>query len=176
MKSSRGCPLACVTSLLVLSCISFAGPKKESQGEVADAAGLLKVRTFCLDASQFTPQQTGALKRFVAEARKPKGIFAKLNWQLVDNCRSADATVQLVMLEHKETEAAGSGTVSAEGATGALVSNLRVQVLSQTNVRVSENARATTLYHANGAVRRDEVSALESPFTKLLKDLKDLPH
>jgi len=168
--------LACVTTLLLLSCILFAGPKEETQGEVADAAGLLKVRTFCLDVSQFTPQQTGSLKRFVAEASKPKGVFAKLNWQLVDNCRSADATVQLVMLEHKETEAAGSGTVSAEGAGGVMASNLRVQVLSQTNVRVSENVGAITLYHVNGAVRRDQVSALESPFTKLLKDLKALPH
>jgi len=80
------------------------------------------------------------------------------------------------VLDHEETEAAGDSSIASPDAAGVSISsNQRLQVLSQTNIRVSKNVPTTTLYRVSGAVRRDRVSALESPFTKLLKDFKALP-
>jgi hypothetical protein len=163
---------------VLLSCVAIAGPKKEAQGEVADAAGLLKVHTFCLDESQFTSQQTGGLKRFLAAANKPKGVFAKLNWTLVEDCTSADAVVTLTMQEHEQTAPAGEHVSDSnlQMETPTMSSQLKLQTISQANMLIANRASGAALYRATGAERENRVSALESPFIKLLKDLKALPH
>jgi hypothetical protein len=178
MESYRKFLWACLPALLLLACVSFAGAKKEAQGEVADAAGLLKVRTFCLDVSELTPQQTGGLKRFIAAATKPKGVFAKLNWTLVNTCDSADAVVTLTMLEHEQNMPAGEhvGNSNLPMETSTMSSQLKVQTISQANMLIANRSSGTALYRSAGAERENRVSALESPFVKLLKDLKALSH
>ena len=177
MKSYSKFPSACATVLLVVSCIAFAGLKKETQGSVVDAAGLLKVRTFCLDVSQITPAQAGSLKRFLAAASKPKGVFAKLNWTLVDSCNGADGVVTLTMVEHEQTAPAGEHVSNSDLVmqTSTMSSQLKIQTISQANMLIANRASGADLYHVTGAERENRVSALESPFLKLLNDLKALP-
>jgi hypothetical protein len=98
---------ACLPSLLLLSCVSLAGPEKKTQGQVADAGALLKVHTFCLNTNTLTTQQEDSLKKVLARAGKPKGVLTKLNWKLLDSCDSSDATVTVKMEEHEESVPTG---------------------------------------------------------------------
>jgi hypothetical protein len=178
MKSYAKSLWACLPALLLLSYVSFAGPKNEAQAQVADVAGLLKVRTFCLDVSQFTAPQTGGLKRFLAAANKPKGVLTKLGWTMVETCDSADAIVTLTMEEREENAPAGEhvGNSNLPIETSTMSSELKLQTISKANMLIANRASGAALYRATGAERDNRVSALESPFIKLVKDLKARPH
>ena len=175
MKSYAKSLWACLPALLLLSYVSFAGPKNEAQAQVADVAGLLKVRTFCLDVSQFTAPQTGGLKRFLAAANKPKGVLTKLGWTMVETCDSADAKVTLTMEEREENAPAGEHVGNSDLAIET-PTMLNLQTISKANMLIANRASGAALYRATGAERDNRVSALESPFIKLVKDLKARPH
>ena len=106
----------CALVISQLSCHTFASPKNETQGQVADAGGLLKVQTVCLDTSALSKRQSGLLKRVVNRARKPKGVLSKLNWQLLDACDGAEAVVNLDIRDREkeswdDAHAPGGGEV-----------------------------------------------------------------
>jgi len=61
----------CALVISLLSCDAFASPKKETQGQVADGGGLLKVHTVCLDASS---------SRSIAVAFNVRALPASSNW------------------------------------------------------------------------------------------------
>jgi hypothetical protein len=52
---------------------------------------------------------------------------------------------------------------------------LKSKVVSQAKMSVADRASGTMLYRVDGAERDNEVSAFESPFIKLSKDVSALP-
>jgi hypothetical protein len=164
------CRWELLLALCLLSCLSFAGTGKKTHGEVADADSLLKVHTFCLDPNALTARQSADLEKFVGQASKPKGVFAKLHWQRVDNCSSADATVELTMNDSEELAPAGDGT-TLQDPSGALKS----ETLSQAKMFITGRASGKTLYRVeSGEIIDDRQGAFAGTFSKLLKDLKAL--
>jgi len=157
-------------ALCLLSCIAFAGQEKPTHEGVADAGGLLKIHTFCLDSSELTPHQSADLQKFAAQAAKPKGLFTKLHWQRVDSCSSADATVKLTMNEHERMAPAGDGS-RLEDKSAALT----VETFSQARMLITDRASGKTLYQTDGKEYTDDrQAAFANTFAKLLKDLKTL--
>jgi hypothetical protein len=162
---------AFLLAVFLVACIAFAGQGKKTQGRVQDADGLLKVHTFCLDASALTPDQSASLEKFVAQASKPKGVFAKLNWHLMDSCSSADATVKLTMEDHQDTSPTGDSTV-----VGDMRTVMKLVMISQAKMFITNPASGKMLYQVNGGLANDDrLGAFASPFLKLLKDLRTLP-
>jgi hypothetical protein len=142
---------------------------------VADAGGLLKVHTFCLDTNTLTTQQEDSLKKVLAGGSKSKGALTKLNWKLLDSCESADATVTMKMEEHEESVPTGdNGSVGGPPEARQNTIRLKSKVVSQAKMSVADRASGTMLYRADGAERDNEVSAFESPFIKLSKDVTSL--
>jgi len=162
---------AFLLAVFLLVCISFAGQGKKTHERVEDADGLLKVHTFCLDASTLTPDQSADLVKFVAQASKPKGVFTKLNWQLMDSCSSVDATVKLTMDDRQETAPTGDNTLVADTRTV-----MKLVMISQAKMFITNQASGKMLYQVNGGLANDDrLGAFASPFSKLLKDLRTLP-
>jgi hypothetical protein len=164
----------CLLSFLLLACPAFAGPKDETQGQVADAGGLLRVHTVCLETSALSKPELGFLKRVINRATKPNGVLAKLNWQLLDTCGSADAIVKLNM-EERDKE---SRDDSHHGLYGNDLwdSTVRTQTLAQAEMLITNRASEKTLYLVAGKLRNNGEGAFESVFAKLLSDVKALPH
>ena len=157
-------------ALYLLSCIAFAGQEKPTHEGAADAGGLLKTHTFCLDSSQLTPHQSTDLQKVAAQAAKPKGLFTKLHWQPVDSCSSADAMVKLTMNEHERMAPAGDGS-RLEDKSAALT----VETFSQAKMLITDRASGRTLYQTQGKEFTDDrQGAFANTFSKLLKDLKNL--
>ncbi|MGA2078112.1 MAG: hypothetical protein ABSH52_31870 [Terriglobia bacterium] len=175
MNSQAKSLTLCLLSLFLLSCLAFAGPKKEAQGQVADAGGLLKVHTVCLDTDSLTKPQLGLLKRVVNRATKPKGVFGKLNWQLLDACDGADAIVKLDM-QDRDKESWDDAHAPSSSGVGLGVSTVTTLTVAQAKMVITNRASGTTLYQVAGKPRNDGESAFESVFSKLLDDLKALPH
>ena len=165
---------ACVSPLLLLPCLAFASPKKENQGHVADAGDLLKIRTVCLDTSALNRPQLALLKRVVNHATKPNGVLAMLNWQLLDTCGSADAIVKLNMEERDKK----SWDDSHRGVYGNDLwnSTVRTQASAQAEMLITNRASEKTLYRVGGGLRNNGEGAFKSVFSKLLSDIKALPH
>jgi len=165
----------CFLSLFLLPCLGFAAPKKEMQGQVADAGSLLKVHTVCLDTDALSKPQLGLLKRVINHATKPNGVLAKLNWQLLDACDSADAVVKLDLRDSDKESwddahaPAGSGGISG-------ISTVTSITVAQAKMFVTNRASGKTLYQVEGKPRNDGESAFESVFSKLFSDVKALPH
>ncbi len=162
-------------ALFLLSCLAIALPKKETQGQVADAVVLAKVHTVCLDTNSLTKRQLASLKRVVNHATKPNGVLAKLNWQLLDDCSSADAIVKLDMRDrHKESWDYAHAPGGGEGISGtSMVTSVTV---AQAKMLITNRASGKTLYQVDGKPRNDGESAFNSVFSKLLDDVKALPH
>jgi len=166
---------ACLPFLL-LSCVALANPKNEAHGKVANADSLLRVRTICLDTSALSTTQLGFLKRVIKQAIKPKGVFTKLNWQLHDNCNSADATVKLNMDEReKESWDDAHAPAGAAGGAGGM-STVTMHTFAQAKMIVTQTASGAVFYQVDGKPKNDRVSAFESVFSKLLTDVQGLPH
>jgi hypothetical protein len=163
---------SCLLSLSLLSCPAFASPKNETQGQVADGDGLLKVHTVWLDTSALNKRQLGLLKRVVNRATKPKGVLTKLNWQLLDACDSADAIVKLDIRD-REKESWDDAHAPRGGVVISMVTSVTV---AQAKMLITNHASAKTLYQVEGKPRNDEESAFGSVFSKLLDDIKALPH
>ncbi|SPE29464.1 exported hypothetical protein [Acidobacteriia bacterium SbA2] len=164
----------CSLSFFLLSSLLFSSAKKETQGHVADAGGLLRVHSVCLDTTALTKPQLGLLKRVINHAIKPNGVLAKLNWQLLDTCGSADAIVKLNM-EERDKE---SWDDSHRGLYGNDLydSTVRTQKLAQAEMLITNRASEKTLYLAAGKLRNNAEGAFESVFAKLLNDVEALPH
>jgi hypothetical protein len=157
-------------ALYLLSSPSFAGQGKQPHGEVTDADGLLKVHTFCLDTSQLTPHQLSDLRTFTVSADKAKGVFAKLHWQHLEGCGTADATVKLSMEETERLGPAGDGT-PLQNTSGALIA----VKLQRAKILVTNRASGKALYQAeSGEFTDDREGAFGGAFSKLLKVLKTL--
>jgi hypothetical protein len=162
-------------ALFLLSCLAIAVPKKEPQGQVADAVGLAKVHTVCLDTNLLTKPQLALLKRVVNHATKPKGVFGKLNWQLLDACGSADAVVKLDMRDRdKESWDDWHAPGGGEGISG--ISTVTSLTIAQAKMLITNRASGKTLYQVEGKPRDDGEGAFDSVFSKLLDDVKALPH
>jgi hypothetical protein len=164
----------CFLSLFLLSCLGFAGPKKEIQGQVADTGSLLKVHTVCLDTSALAKPELGLLKRVVNRATKPNGVLSKLNWQLLDACDSADAIVKLDMRD-RDKESWDDAHAPASSGVGLGISTVTSVTVAQAKMLVTNRASGKTLYQVEGKPRNDGESAFESVFSKLLGDVKALP-
>jgi|SRR5208282_879521 len=155
-----------LVTLYLLSSIAFAGQEKPPHGDVADANSLRKVHTFCLDTSLLATQQLKEFSLFTAHAQKPKGVFSKLNWHLMDYCGDADATVLLTM---KETP---SSAPSGDGATQGILSGHTIW-LQRAKILITRGASGKTLYQGEGGEFTDDrQGAFGSVFSKLLKELK----
>jgi hypothetical protein len=161
---------AFLLAVFLLVCISFAGQGKKAHERVEDADGLRKVHTFCLDTSRLTPDQSTDLEKFVARASKPKGLFTKLNWQLMDSCSSVDATVNLTMDDRQETAPTGDNTIQDTRTM------MKLLMISQAKMFITDQASGKMLYQVTGGLADDDrLGAFASPFSKLLKDLRTLP-
>jgi hypothetical protein len=157
-------------ALYLLSCLSFAGQGKQTHGAVADADGLLKIHTFCLDTSQLTPNQLSNLREFAASADKPKGVFTKLHWQRLDNCASAEATVKVTMEETEGTAPFGDSS-NLQDKTQAM----KAVQIQRARILVTNRASGKDLYQAeSGEFTDDREGAYGGAFSRLLKDLKAL--
>jgi hypothetical protein len=157
-------------ALYLLSCLAFAGQGKQTPGAVANADGLLKVHTFCLDTSQLTPKQLSNLREFAASADKPKGVFTKLHWQRLDACGSADAMVKVSMEETQGTAPFGDSS-NLQDKTQAMKS---VQI-QRARIVVTNRASGMILYETeSGEFTDDREGAYGGAFSRLLKDLKNL--
>ena len=165
----------CLFSLFLLTCLAFAGPENEIEGQVADAGSLLKVHTVCLDTDSLTKPESGLLKRVVNRATKPKGALSKLNWQLLDACDSADAIVKLDMRD-RDTESWDDSHPPAEFGNGLGDSRVVMHTFAQAKMLVTNRASGKTLYQVEGKPHNDGESAFESVFSKLFSDVKALPH
>ena len=162
-------------ALLLSSCLAFAGPKKEPQGQVTDAGGLLKVHAVCLDTSTLTKPQLGLLKRVLNRAAKPNGVFSKLNWQLLEACGGADAIVKLDMRD-RDKESWDDARVPTSPGGGLGPSTVRSLTVAQAKMLITSRASGATLYQVDGKPRNDRESAFESVFSKLLSDVTALAH
>jgi len=159
-------------ALYLLSCLSFAGQGKQTHGEVADADGLLKIHTFCLDSSQLAASQLTDLRGFAAQAESAKGVFTKMHWQRVDNCDSVDAIVKLYLSETVGTGPVGDGSsLTLEH----LPAGLKAERHSQAGMVITKRTSGKPLYVVKGKEFIDDrQSAFEDTFSKLSKDLKAL--
>ena len=167
----------CAPALLLLTCVAFAGPEKKPEGQVADAGGLLKVHTFCLDITTLAPAQEASLRKVLSQAVKPKGALTRLHWQVLDSCGSADATVTLKIEQHEESVPTGDyGAMVSPMPERERTPRLKSKTISQVKMTIADRASGTALYQVNGAPRDSEQSAFESPFTKLSKDVAALGH
>jgi hypothetical protein len=148
-------------ALYLLSSIAFAGQENPAHGDVLDADSLRKVHTFCLDTSLLATQQLKEFSLFTAHAQKPKGVFSKLNWHLMDYCGDADATVLLMM---EETERRRFHVAN---------STEMPQMLQRAKLIITSGASGKTLYQGDGGEYVDDrEDAFGSAFSELLKHLK----
>jgi hypothetical protein len=150
-------------ALYLLSSLAFAGQEKPAHGDVMDADSLRKVHTFCLDASLLATQQLKEFSLFTAHAQKPKGVFSKLNWQLMDYCGDADAAVLLMMEETERRRFHVGNTTEIP------------QMLQRAKLIITSGATGKTLYQGDGGEYVDDrEDAFGSAFSELLKHLKSL--
>jgi len=157
-------------ALCLLSSVAFAGQGKPPHGNVADADSLRKVHTFCLDSSLLTSRQFKDLKVFTAQAEKPKGVFSKLHWQRMDNCRDADATATLTMQETSRLGPNGDNAFDPNA-----IGMMKTEWLQRAKIVITSGASGKTLYQGEGAEFTDDrQGAFGSAFSKLLKEVKSL--
>lgn len=163
-------------ALFLLACLTFAGPNNDTQGQVADAAGLLRVHTVCLDTGDLIKAQLGLLKRVINRAKKQNGVFTKLNWQLLDACGGADAIVKLNLEERDKESWDDAHAPGSGGGVGLGISTVTSTTYSRAKMLITNRPSGTPLYKVDGKPRNDGESAFESVFSKLLTDVQALPH
>lgn len=150
-------------ALCLLSCFAFAGQDNPAHGDVMDADSLRKVHTYCLDTSLLSITQLKEFRAFAAHAQKPKGVFSKLNWQLMDYCGDADATVLVSMeeTERRRFHVANSSEIP--------------QMLQRAKLLITSDVLDKTLYQGDGGEYVDDrQDAFGSAFSELLKHMKSL--
>jgi hypothetical protein len=156
-------------ALYLLSCLALAGQEKPAHGDVMDAGSLRKVHTFCLDKSLLFTPQLKEFSMFSAHAQKPKGVFSKLNWHLMDYCGDADATVLITM---EETERPRNKVGNVIDPYNILPKADRVQ---RAKLLITSGTSGKTLYQGDGGEFIDDrQDAFGSAFSELLKELKSL--
>jgi hypothetical protein len=156
-------------ALYLLSCLAFAGQEKPAHGDVMDADSLRKVRTFCLDTSLLTTQQLKEFSVFSAHAQKPKGVFGKLNWQLMDYCGDADATVLLTMEETERRRNQIGNYIDPHNIVP------KADMVKRAKLLITSGASGKTLYQGDGGEFVDDrQDAFGSAFSEFLKELKSL--
>lgn len=157
-------------ALCLLPCPSFAGQRKQTHGDVADAQSLLSIHTFCIDSSQMAASQLTDLRRFAAQAESAKGVFTKMHWRRLDKCDSVDAIVRLSMSETVGTAPAGPSLI-----LGGMPAGLKAERHAQAGMVVTERVSGKMLYAVKGKEFIDDrQSAFEDTFSKFSKDLKAL--
>jgi len=159
---------ALVLALALLSGLSFA---KKPFGEVADPGALLKVQSYCIDMTKLGGTEVGDVKKFIEKQNQPKGILGKLSWKLVEDCAQADAVVNLKFETSTQVTPAGG---SALGTGTAALNSVPVDAYSA-QMSVVDRASQKLLYQVTGeSVAQFRDRSINSPFSKLTRDLKTL--
>jgi len=159
---------ALVLALALLPELSFA---KKPFGEVADPDALLKVQSYCIDMTKLGGAEVGDVKKFLEKQNQPKGVLGKLSWKLVENCTQADAVVNLKFETSAQVTPAG-GSVLGTGT--AALNSVPVDTYSA-QMAVMDRASQKLLYQVTGeSVTQFRDRSINSPFSKLIRDLKTL--
>jgi hypothetical protein len=160
--------LAFFLILVTLAGLSFA---KKPFGEVADPGALLKVQSYCVDMAKIETSAISDVKKFLDKQNTPKGVLGKLPWKLVDNCAQADALVSLNFENSVKVAPAGG---SALGTGTAALNSVPEPTYTATMV-VTERTSQKPLYKVVGeSVTGNRVRSINSPFSKLIHDLKTI--
>jgi hypothetical protein len=161
------------TSALVLALVPLPGLSlgKKTLGEAADPDALLKVQSYCIDTTKLGAADAGDVRKFLDKQNQPKGVLGKLSWKLVDSCAQADAVVTLKFETSFRVSPAGGSALG----TGTAALNSVPEDTYSAQMLVTDRASQKPLYQVKGeAVTMFRDKSINSPFSKLIRDLKTL--
>jgi len=160
--------LAFFVILVTLAGLSFA---KKPLGEVADPGALLKVQSYCVDMDKVEISAVPDVRKFLDKQNSPKGVLGKLPWKLVDNCAQADAVVSLKFENSFKVTPAGGSALG----TGTAALNSVPEPTYTAFMLVTDRTSQKPLYKVTGeSVTGNRMRSINSPFSKLIHDLKTL--
>ena len=109
------------------------------------------------------------MRKFLHKQNTPKGVLGKLPWKLVDNCSQADAVVS------SKFETSFEVTQASGMATGAAITQSVPEATYTAHMSVTGRTSQKPLYTVTGeSVTANRVRLINSPFSKLIHDLKIL--
>jgi hypothetical protein len=154
--------------LAPLAGLSFA---KKPLGEAANPDALLRVQSYCIDTTKLEAAEAGDVRKFLDKQNQPKGVLGKLSWKLLENCAQADAVVNLKFETSAQVTPAGGSVLG----TGTAALNSVPEDAYSAQMLITDRASPKPLYHVKGeAVTQFRDRSINSPFSKLIRDLKTL--
>jgi len=157
-----------ILTLAPLPGLSFA---KKPLGEAANPDELLRVQSYCIDTSKLWAAEAGDVRKFIEKQSPPKGLLGKLPWKLVENCAQADAVISLKFETSSRLRPAGGSALG----TGTAALNSVPEATYSAKMSITDRASQKPLYQVEGeAVTTFRDRSLNSPFSKLIRDLKTL--
>ncbi|HEY6291739.1 MAG TPA: hypothetical protein VI455_09300 [Terriglobia bacterium] len=138
------------------------------RGEIFDREALGQTRSFCVDSSHMGESEVTQLKDFLAKESQPKKLLSKLPWKLIDDCTKADAVARIYF-------APVDLRVDIRDEESGRKKSWNPGQSAQPVLLIYDKASIRLFYRAEGEVLRGKaVDALGSPFSTLLKDLKQI--
>ncbi len=138
------------------------------RGEVFDLDALERTTSFCVDLSHMEGSEAADVKEFLAKESQPNmKLLGRLHWKLVDDCTKADAVARIYFAQVTVREARPAVKLDGRSASP--------QKGSQPVLLLYDKASVRLFYRAQGQVLHGKpVDVLGSPFSMLLKDLKEI--
>jgi len=135
--------------------------------EIIDRGALAETKTFCVDQRNLEDWQAADVKEFLTEASEPGEVLNRLPWQLVGDCRKADAVARIYFVPAGLREEWAAASPAGSPAT--------FRKSSQPVLLLYDKASIRLFYRAEGEVfRGSPVKGLAGPFATLAKDLKKI--
>ena len=157
--------------VLTLATVPETSFGKKTFGEVANPDALLKVQSYCVDMDKIEISAVPDVRKFLDKQNTPKGLLGKLPWKLVDNCAQADAVVSLKFENSFKVTPAGGSALG----TGTAALNSVPEPTYTAFMLVTDRTSQKPLYKVTGeSVTGNRMRSINSPFSKLIHDLKTL--
>ncbi|HEY6293642.1 MAG TPA: hypothetical protein VI455_18980 [Terriglobia bacterium] len=150
-------------ALLLIPLIGGSPVKNKACPELNDPEALRAVRTVCLDTSNLRTEVASAVSAFAGEQDQPGRPLNQINWELTDECATADAVIRVYFVP-SEFHVAGENEGWSESAT---------QVVLLVYDRASIRLLYRTEVHVAG---KKPAVLLKRPFSRLVKDMNELAH
>jgi hypothetical protein len=155
----RGSPCVVPCILLFLPLVDGSALQNRACGELYDPEALRGVRTVCVDASYLQTDVASDVKAFVTEQNQSGQSLKRINWELTNECATADAVIRVYF------------------APSALhIADWR-EAVTQVVLLIYDRPSVRVLYRTEVDVPGKKPAVLlKGPFTRLVKDIKELSH
>ncbi|HLY63816.1 MAG TPA: hypothetical protein VKV95_24010 [Terriglobia bacterium] len=156
-------------SPVLAALLPLSGAARKPSGMIHDSQAFAQVHNFCLVTNGLPDSAQTQIRKFVERENKPRKMLGKLSWKYVEQCSSADARITF---SFSQTTGVGEGT--SRGTLQGSPTNSLQTTFTRVEITVLDRSAENTIYSVEGdAVEGDLSNAIDSPFSKLERDLKD---